>query len=547
MSKLDEVLNLAKIKGYFWPSFEIYGGVSGFYTFGPLGTYLQKDIEELWKDIFVKPFGFIEIDSPDVLPYQILKASGHVDNFKDPMAECKKCGAKYRADHLLKDAGVEVSEGAEPSYLEALLNKNTVKCPKCGGQEWSVKLYLNMFETNIGPYAENKGYLRPETAQGIFVEFNSLYNYNREQLPMGVVQIGKGYRNEISPRQGLIRLREFHMMELELFIDPQEEDAPDLPNDQKLRLLHEKARASGEPEELTPQEAYQKGIVKTKWLAFFLYLSKKFLNSLGVPDEKQRFFEKIAGERAHYSAQTFDHEVFIEELGWTEVAGFAYRTDFDLKSHMQSTGIEMYATKRKVVSTKENVVINKEELMKRENWKELMKLKPEIKADGVYLGNIKLNDKEYKIIQEVEKEEIRKFIPHVIEPSFGLDRLTLVTLYYAYNKKDGRNIFSLPKGLLKNVVAVLPLVSKDEFVKKALEVRNMLVNYGFNVIFDEKGYIGKRYARLDESGIPFAITVDSTTLEDETVTVRDRDTWAQERIKIRDLPSYLREKTNWRL
>ena len=540
MSKLDEVLSLAKSKGYFWPSFEIYGGVSGFYTYGPLGTKLQKDIQELWRRYFVKPFGFFEIDSPDVMPYPVLKASGHVDNFKDPMAECRSCGAKFRADHLLKDSGIEVSEGLDVSALKELLVSNKVKCPNCGSVSWEVKLYLNMFETTIGPYSDSKGFLRPETAQGIFVEFSSLYSINREQLPMGVAQIGRGYRNEISPRQGLIRLREFHMMELELFIDPEDEEAPELPKDEKLRLLHEKAREKGEPEELSPHEAYEKGIIKKKWMAYFLYLSKKFLNELGVPDEKQRFYEKIAGERAHYSAQTFDHEVYLDDMGWVEVAGFAYRTDFDLKSHMQASGKEMYATKKKVLSTRIKVTVNREELLKKGFPESVLSQEPEVREDGVYLGGRKLSEGEYKIIKEVEKEEVKKFIPHVIEPSFGLDRLALVTLYYAYRKKEGRNILSLPKALLRDAVAVLPLVSKEDLIAKAKEVREQLIREGFEVIYDEKGYIGKRYARLDEAGIPHAVTVDGQSLEDGTVTVRDRDTWEQVRVKISELPAYLR-------
>ncbi|MGC8569254.1 MAG: glycine--tRNA ligase [Nitrososphaeria archaeon] len=547
MSKLDDVLSLAKSKGYFWPSFEIYGGVSGFYTFGPMGITLMNGIQDLWRHLFKVRFGFIELSAPNIMPYQVLKASGHVDNFKDPMAECRKCGFKYRADHLLKESGIQVSEGAGAEELESILNSSRVRCPKCGGTEWSVKLYLNMFETNIGPYANSKGFLRPETAQGIFVEFNQLYSYSREKLPMGVVQIGPGFRNEISPRQGLIRLREFHMMELELFFDPEDEQAPELPEDDRLMLLHEKVRESGVPEALTPKEAYERGIIRTRWMAYFLYLSKKFLNALGVPDDRQRFYEKVGAERAHYSAQTFDHEVLIDELGWIEVAGFAYRTDYDLKSHMSASGTEMYAVKRRVISTKQSVMINRDELKKRENWQQLINLQPEVRDDGVYLGDVKLREGEYRIIQEVEREEIRKFVPHVVEPSFGLDRLMLVTLYYAYGKREGRNVLSIPKHLLGNLVAVLPLVTKEELTSKALEVREVLLRSGFEVVYDDRGYIGKRYARLDEAGVPFAVTIDSQTLQDDTVTVRDRDTWAQTRVKISELATYLREMARWPL
>ncbi len=537
MDKLTEVLNLAKSKGYFWPSYEIYGGVSGFYTLGPMGSLVLRNIEDLWRGYFVRPHGFLEIDSPDIMPARVLKASGHVDNFKDPMAECKKCGSKYRADHLLKDSGIQVSESASINHMSDMLNQNKVKCPNCGAAEWNVKQFLNMFETNIGPYADNKGYLRPETAQGIFVEFKTLLDINRGKVPMGIAQIGKGYRNEISPRQSMIRLREFHMMELELFMDPHDEHAPALDSSIKLPLLHEKAMDRGEPELLSPSEAYRTGIIKSAWLAYFMEQSFRFVMALGVPGSKQRFIEKLAGERAHYSAQTFDHEVFFDEMGWTEVAGLAYRTDYDLKSHSKETGQELVAIEKKTVSTRTAIRLNEKEVKRNhgEYWEKIMSSVPESRADGVYSAGIKLSPDEYKIIEEVEKEEVRKFVPHVVEPSFGLDRLLLTAVYYAYSKKEGRNILSLPPSLLKKVVAVLPLVSKGDMLKKALEVKELLDKAGYFVIFDEKGYIGKRYARLDEAGIPKAVTIDGQTLEDGTVTVRDRDTWNQERINPSDL------------
>lgn len=537
MDKLTEVLNLAKSRGYFWPSYEIYGGVSGFYTIGPMGSLILRDVEDLWRSYFVRPQGFLEIDSPAIMPARVLKASGHVDNFKDPMAECKKCGSKYRADHLLKESGITVNENASISYMNELLNQNKVKCPNCGATEWNVKQFLNMFETNIGPYAENKGYLRPETAQGIFVEFKTLLDINRGKVPMGIAQIGKGYRNEISPRQSMIRLREFHMMELELFMDPEDEQAPLLDESIKLPLLHEKVRDRGEPELLTPGEAYRKGVVKSAWLAHFLTQSFKFVMALGVPESKQRFIEKLVGERAHYSAQTFDHEVFFEEMGWTEVAGLAYRTDYDLKAHARETGQELVAIEKRAISTRTRISL-KEDAVKRNHpnsWEKIMASVPEKRGSDVFAGDTRLYQDDYKIIEEVEKEEVRKFVPHVVEPSYGLDRLLLTAIYYAYGRKEGRNVLSLPQELLRKVVAVLPLVSKEEMIKKALEIKDALDRAGYFVILDDKGYIGKRYARLDEAGIPKAITVDGQTIEDGTVTVRDRDTWKQERIKVEDI------------
>ncbi|MEM3811197.1 MAG: glycine--tRNA ligase, partial [Conexivisphaerales archaeon] len=393
MDKLTEVLNLAKSKGYFWPSYEIYGGVSGFYTIGPMGSLVLKNIEDLWKSYFVRPNGFLEIDSPDIMPARVLKASGHGDNFKYPMAECAKCGSKYRADHLLSDSGIQVSESTSINQMNELLNQNKVKCPNCGATTWTVKQFLNMFETNIGPYADNKGYLRPETAQGIFVEFKTLLDINRGKVPMGIAQIGRGYRNEISPRQSMIRLREFHMMELELFMDPEDEKAPALDRDMKLPLLHEKVMEKGEPELISPYGAYKNGILKSAWLAYFLEKSFKFVMALGVPESKQRFIEKLVGERAHYSAQTFDHEVFFDEMGWTEVAGFAYRTDYDLKSHAKETGQELVVIEKKTISTRKTIKLNEKEVKNthKKDWESIISSVPESREDGIYCAGIKLS------------------------------------------------------------------------------------------------------------------------------------------------------------
>jgi glycyl-tRNA synthetase len=312
-SVTEKVFALAKRRGFYWQAYEIYGGVGGFYTLGPLGVKLKDNIIRIWRKIFLEPYEFIEIESPTIAPYIVFEASGHVGSFKDAMAECLKCGNKYRADHLLEEKGFKVSEATGLDLLEKLLNENRVSCPDCGSVNWRVSSFLTMFQTNIGPYKENIGFLRPETAQGMFVEFRQLYEINRAKMPFGVAQIGKAYRNEISPRQGLIRLREFSQMELELFFDPQNSRCPylDEVKDVRMNILdEEKVRAGDDvPHNVNAREAVEKEFVKEEWLAFMMALSQKFLSTLGVKPEFQRFKAKLEGERGHYSAQTFDHEV----------------------------------------------------------------------------------------------------------------------------------------------------------------------------------------------------------------------------------------------
>ena len=551
MNLQEKIVLLAKRRGFFWQAYEIYGGVGGFYVLGPLGVRIKDKIIELWRKIFVKENGFIEIESPVIAPYVVFEASGHVASFKDPMAECLQCKRKYRADHLLKEVGIDIPESTPLDEIKEMLNEK-VKCPECKSMEWNVRPFLTMFETKIGPYTENKGFLRPETAQGMFVEFKRLYEISRGKLPLGVAQIGKGFRNEISPRQAMVRLREFNMMEVELFMNP-EEGCPylDRVKDVRLPLLTEELVAKGaeEPIVVTAKEAAERRLVKHPWLAYFLALSKIFLNKLGVPDDKQRFKAKLEGERAHYSAQTFDHEVYLEGYGWVEVAGHAYRTDYDLSSHMAKSGedltisIPLDKPIKKIVE-KVELIVDKVKTEYPDRWKEVLKNRSKIKIkDGkAFLDNEELKKGTYEIKKQEVVERVKKLIPHVVEPSFGVERLILTALTYAYRVKEDRVVLSLPREIAPLEVAVFPLVTKDGLPEKALEIKAMLDKAGFYTVYDESGSIGRRYARVDEIGVPFAVTVDYQTLKDESVTVRDRDTWEQERVRIDELVEYLKKK-----
>lgn len=560
--KSEITSELARRRGFFWPSCEIYGGVSGFITFGPLGSVLKRKIEDKLRDIFIRRLGFFEIESAVIMPGRVFEASGHVDHFKEPMVECKDCKRRFRADHLLQEfAGMSDTETEKLSLQELMdkIHERGINCPECKGVLGEPQQFLTMFTTTIGPYSEKVGYGRPEAAQGIFVEFKRLYDYARGKLPFGVVQIGHALRNEISPRQGPIRLREFTIMDLEFFFDPEEPHCPMIKEVKKevLRLIPAEIKLKGieEPIEVTVEEALKRGYIKSEWQAFFMALSKQLLVELGIPEDRQRFIENLDWERAHYSEQGFDQEVYLERWGWVEVSGHNYRTDYDLRRHMEFSGVDMRAfaelekprvkeeASLKPVISKIGSTFKKDapKVVKLLSTGDPKKIEAAFEKQGFYMvGPYKILPEHVEISHKKVKEKGRRFIPHVVEPSFGLDRLVLVTLEYAYKTKGNRTLLSLPRDLVPTQLGVFPLVSKDGLPEKAKQVYKMLLDEGFTAEYDEPGSIGRRYARADEVGIPLEITVDYQTIKDETVTVRDRDTWRQVRNKIENLPKLLR-------
>jgi len=561
--KVTAVNELARRRGFFWQSYEIYGGVGGFVTYGPLGAKLKQNIENKLREMFVDKMGILEIESSVIAPGKVFEASGHVDHFKEPMVECSNCHKRFRADHLLEEYAKISSADAEKMSLEeiqAAIEKNGILCPDCGGAFNAPQQFLTMFETTIGPYAGATGYGRPEAAQGIFVEFNRLYTMAREKLPFGVIQIGHALRNEISPRQGLIRLREFTIADLEFFFDPEEPNCfllKEVENETlRILLCESRLKCSEETVNVTVREALDRKIVRSEWQAFFMAMAKKLLIEIGVPAEKQRFIEKLHWEKAHYSSQSFDQEVQVDRWGWVEVSGHAYRTDYDLSSHMKASGADMRVFKEyKTPVEKEQLVVKPimaklGPAFKNEAGKVaelLQKAEPEevaaaLKKNGYYaIGNYKILPEHVNIDHQKTVLRGTRFIPHVVEPSFGSDRLFYVAMEYAYRVKDDRVLMSFPRGIAPTQVGVYPLVSKDGLVEKAMEVRKLLTHEGFTVEFDETGSIGRRYARADEAGIPLGITIDYETLGNSTVTIRDRDSWKQVRSQIKDLPELLRK------
>ncbi|MCK4482571.1 glycine--tRNA ligase, partial [Candidatus Bathyarchaeota archaeon] len=436
--KFTIINELARRRGFFWRSYEIYGGVSGFVTYGFLGFKLKQSIEKKLRQLFVNKFGILEIESPIIAPSKVFEASGHVGHFKEPMVECLKCKRRFRADHLLQEfAEISPSEAEKLSLeeVETAIDEHKIRCPECEGTFGEPKYFLTMFKTTIGPYSEAVGYGRPEAAQGIFVEFRRLYEMVREKLPFGVMQIGHALRNEISPRQGLIRLREFTIIDLEFFFNPEESNCfplKDVENETlPLVLAEKKLRGLEEIVEVTVKKALEKGYIKAEWQAVFMLLAKKLLVALGVPAEKQRFIEKLPWEKAHYALQSFDQEVYVERWGWVEVSGHAYRTDYDLKSHMQFSGVDMRVFKEhekpvermqtavKPLMTKLGPAFKKKAAKVADMLSEAdpEEVEAHFKKNGYYtLEEYKVLPEHVEITRQKVKERGKRFIPHVVEP-----------------------------------------------------------------------------------------------------------------------------------
>ena len=560
--KFTAINELAKRRGFFWSSFEIYGGSGGFVTYGPLGTRLKQNIENRLRELFVKKLGIYEMESSVIAPAKVFEASGHVDHFKEPMVECQNCHTRFRADHLLEEKGISSAEAEKMSLDEIAveLERHGIVCPDCKGKFGAPQRFLTMFETTIGPYSGAVGYGRPEAAQNIFVEFNRLYNVAREKLPFGAIQIGHALRNEISPRQGLIRLREFTISDLEFFFDPEDQSCNFLKEVENevlpILLCETRLKECEDTTNLTVREALDRKVILSEWQAFFMAMAKRLLVELGVPSEKQRFIEKLTWEKAHYSTQSFDQEVLVDRWGWVEVSGHAYRTDYDLTCHMKASGVDMrvYKEYKKPIETEELTV------------KPIMaKLGPVYKGDAGKVAAILAKAPVQEVADAMEKqgyymadnyqvfkEQVdisrqktivrgTRFVPHVVEPSFGCDRLFYVALEYAYGLKDDRVVLSFPRTITPIQVGVYPLMGKDGLDTKALEIQKQLTAEGFMTDYDETGSIGRRYARADEAGVALGITIDYDTLNDGTVTIRDRDSWQQVRTAIQDLPELLHQ------
>jgi|TARA_B100001964_G_C14230730_1_gene599895 glycyl-tRNA synthetase len=480
---IEDMAVFCKRKGFVYPSSEIYGGFSGFWDFGHLGVELKNNIKaEWWKYHVAQRNDVVGMDGSIITHPKVWQASGHVENFEDVMLTCSKCKEKVRADQFIEEKLKINVEGFDTGKITEVIKKNKLKCPKCGSDFEDIKKFNLMFQTNVGPTSGSAAYLRPETAQLIFSDFKLIAENARLKLPFGIAQIGKGFRNEISPRDFLFRCREFDMMELEYFVHPDKVvECPFVKEveNYELNFLSQEIQKTGNPKKMKVKDAIKKKLI-SEWIAYWLATEQKWFTNLGANPDNFRVRQHLKEEKSHYAADTWDLE-YNFPFGWKELQGIANRTDFDLKQHMKFSGKDM-----------------------------------------------SLFDEETK----------KKIIPHVIaEPSLGAERAFLVFMFDAYNddKKRGNVVLKLNPKLAPVKVAIFPLVSnKPIIVKKAKEVYNNLKIF-FNVFYDASGSIGRRYARQDEVGTPLCITIDFDSIKKDDVTIRERDSTKQIRVKIKDL------------
>jgi glycyl-tRNA synthetase len=565
----EALTELAKRRGFFFGTAGAYGGVAGFYTYGPEGAGLKRNVESAWRDRFTVKEGNEEIEAPTILPEPVFEASGHLDTFNDMLVECPECGESHRADHLVEDVSdLEDAESLPIPEIEALIADHEITCPNCGAplSGESVEEFNLMFETAIGPGGDQSGYLRPETAQGIFIEFPRLKEYARNSLPFGITQIGPAYRNEISPRRGLVRTREFTQAELETFVDP-ERDEPDLAavEDVEVRLYSavEQSAEDGDLVETTIGEAVAENVVTSPWVAYYLGVAQQWFERIGVDMDRFRFRQHLAGERAHYASDCWDAEAELDG-NWIEIAGFSYRSDYDLSKHAEYadddfTVFQQYDEPRTV----ERAVVDPD----------MSVLGPEFGgaagdvADALealaardpdaFEGEtvtVEVDGDSYTVDVDVTNFAVEEqtvngehVTPHVVEPSFGVDRVVNTVFAHAYEEDevDGeeRTYLALDPEIAPTTVAVFPLVTNEpEIVEIAQSLVDDLRATGLSVNYDDSGNIGRRYRRQDEVGTPYCVTVDHESVEREgpvTVTVRERDTTAQVRVPVDDLPAEL--------
>jgi glycyl-tRNA synthetase len=550
----DKVMELAKRRGFLWPSSECYGSVAGFVDYGPLGAMMKRKVENVWRDFYVIREGYYEIECPTVGIEAIYVASGHVKGFADKMCLCPHCGEYLRADHIAEAHGTrEVASLSDESLAETLC---MLPCPACSGIFGKIEIldFNLMFDTTIGPGSQRKGYLRPETAQGIFTDFNRLARFYRNKLPFGAVQIGKSYRNEISPRQGVIRLREFTQAEAEIFVHPEEKNHPNFSRYSGYRMPLLGIRQQQEDSSAlvtTMEEAVATGLIANEYVAYYIALTHEMMVKCGVDPAKLRFRQHMPDELAHYALDCWDAEILSARFGWVETVGIADRTDYDLKAHAAHSGDSF------------TVFIPFDEVRKERRRRivpDMGKLGPQFRgkakavadalststpgergADVILDGETIVIPPDLYTIRE-EEVEIRgiEVMPHVIEPSYGIDRILYAILEHSYDEEtvedEVRRVLRFPPLVAPVQVAVFPLMNRDGLDDMAREITRDLINHGVLAQYDDNGAIGRRYRRQDEIGTPFAVTVDYESREEMTVTLRDRDSMEQVRCPISELP-----------
>jgi len=594
-TKMEDTL---KRRFFYDQSFAIYGGVTGQYDFGPMGCAMKQNLLSAWRNHFVLEEQMLEVDCTVLTPEPILAASGHVERFADFMVKDLKNGECFRLDHLIKAALEKVCadkkcsaetkaecedivvklDGMTKDEMGDVLKKFEIKSPLTNNELSEPMEFNLMFQTHIGPTGTVKGFLRPETAQGIFVNFKRLLEFNQGKLPFAAAQIGNSFRNEISPRSGLIRVREFTMAEIEHFCDPSDKSHPKFSRvaDTVMTLYSACDQMGGQPaKNVKIGEALASGTVANETLAYFMVRIQEFLLKVGVDVTRLRFRQHMGNEMAHYACDCWDAEL-LTSYGWVECVGCADRSAYDLTQHSKATGVRLVAEKKlsqPVTKDVTEIVPNKGPIgkqFKKEaktitdklatlSLSEIVAVETELASGDsctvevagspVTLSKDMISVKRYQKTLHVEE-----FTPSVIEPSFGIGRVMYSLFEHNFKVREGdeqRTYFSLPPVISPLKCSVLPLSNNPEFNPLVAELSKSLTLCDISHrIDDSSGSIGKRYARTDEVAIPFGITVDFDSLkEPHTVTLRERDTTTQIRIGVDKVAEVVREmstnRTTW--
>ena len=479
----DDVVRLAQQRGFFFKSAESYpNSPAGFLDYGPMGVGLRNRLVELWRRTVVKRDGMLEIDGAQILPRAVFEASGHLANFTDPFVKCGKCGSVFRPDKLIEEKTKKgVAEKLGDAEYDELMESAGVRCLKCGSKLSGTSRFNMMFKVGIGP-GQEEAYLRPETCQSIFEDFPLLFKTQRAKLPVGMAQVGRSFRNEIAPRQGLIRLRELNQAEVEVFFNPAKAD------DGRYAWAEGKLLSFSLPDgtesKSTVADAVARGTVPSRLVGHYLALIEGFYEAAGIAPEKIRFRVLSDEDRAFYSKAAYDLEIMTSP-GWVEHVACNYRGDYDLGGHAKVSG-----------------------------------------------SNFTVDD------------EGGKVLPHVFELSMGIDRTVFTVMDTSLGGEGERRVLALKPYLAPVQACVFPLVNKDGLQEKARELHRALRG-DLDVFYDESGAIGRRYARADEAGVPLCVTLDYDTLKDGTVTLRSRDTRGQERVPAEGLAERIGEMTRF--
>ncbi|PWA60601.1 hypothetical protein CTI12_AA377700 [Artemisia annua] len=576
------VVNTLERRLFYIPSFKIYGGVAGFYDYGPPGCAIKSNVLAFWRQHFVLEEDMLEVDCPCITPEVVFKASGHVDKFTDLMVKDEKTGTCFRADHLLenhcndtleKDLSISSEKAAELKHILSVVGDLSAEQLGAKIKEYGIVApdtknplsdpypFNLMFATSIGPTGMSSGYMRPETAQGIFANFKDLYYYNGNKLPFAAAQIGQAFRNEISPRQGLLRVREFTLAEIEHFVDPDDKSHPKYSEVSDLEFLMLTSVDQETPDKAAKRlclgDAVSEGIVNNQTLAYFIGRVYLFLTRLGIDEKRLRFRQHRPKEIAHYAADCWDAEI-DSSYGWIECVGIADRSAYDLRAHTDKSGVALVA-QEKFAEPKEveKLVItpNKKELglafkgdqklvtesLEAMNGKEAMEMKATLESNG---------EVDFEVCKLQKMVTIKKNML-----SISKDKKREHQNIYTLPSKAGSpskavneqlNVFRFPPLVAPIKCTVFPLVQKEQYEEVAKRISRALTAVGISNKKDVTGTsIGKRYARTDELGVPFAVTVDSTT----SVTIRERDSRDQIRVNVDEVATVVKDvsegRTTW--